>query len=144
MSACNELVAVYGSLKRGFGNHRLLQGEFYDGVGDAEFLGEYVIPEGMFVMRSLGGFPAIFKSSEEKDGVSTPITIEVYRVSDTNMMENLDSLEGHPGWYRRELIDTPFGRSWIYIMPQGSYFGRPIVEDGVWGGYSNTKVREAA
>lgn len=129
----SNLVAVYGTLKRGFGNNILLQGSTPDTSG--EFLGEHTIPEGFF-MRSLGGFPAIFKATNDK---SIPIKCEIFRVTTDSMMEDLDGLEGHPRWYKRELIPTQWGDAWVYVMP-GGYEDHPIVESGEWLPYERRRL----
>jgi len=81
-------VLVYGSLKKGFGNHHILE--------NARFLGKAVTsPE--FTMLHLGGFPGIVRGGE------TAITGEVYEV-DAATLRRLDRLEGHPNFYRRDVI----------------------------------------
>ena len=69
-------VAVYGSLRQGFGNHRIL--------GDSKLLGNEWIPG--FEMFQLGSYPGIRK------GESSILT-EVYEVSGETL-ERLDTLEG--------------------------------------------------
>ena len=108
-------VFVYGSLKKGYGNH-----SFLEGTG-AKFLGPYVTPP-EYKMVSCGGFPGVLK-----DG-NTPITGEVYEVDDA-VFASLDRLEGNPDFYKRELISTPYGDAWVYII-HSSYSTRPPVEDG--------------
>lgn len=71
-------VFVYGTLRRGHGNHRLLTTSEYIGVA---------VLEG-YRMVSLGGFPAIFKG--EKDDV---VMGEVYYVTQP-VLNDLDRLEG--------------------------------------------------
>ena len=73
-------VFVYGTLKEGFGNHRVLR--------DSRKLCDATI-EG-FDMISLGAFPGIITGSDTIYG-------EVYEVTDTSVMRGLDSLEGHRG-----------------------------------------------
>ncbi|MBB5349447.1 gamma-glutamylcyclotransferase [Desulfoprunum benzoelyticum] len=84
------LVFVYGTLKKGFSNHRLLTG--------AEFVGAAQTLE-KFAMYYSTGTPIVLK----EEAVS-PIFGELYRV-DEKILAALDSLEGHPDWYRREQVD---------------------------------------
>lgn len=80
-------VFVYGTLKRGHGNNGLLFGQTYIGTG---------CTRNKF---------ALYKDSLPYlvDDPQTPIGGEVYEVSD-ECLERLDSLEGHPNWYRRKKI----------------------------------------
>jgi gamma-glutamylcyclotransferase (GGCT)/AIG2-like uncharacterized protein YtfP len=84
------LVFVYGTLKKGFSNHRLLSG--------AEFLGPAQTVQ-KFAMYTTGT-PIVLK----EEAVS-PIFGELYRV-DEKILAALDSLEGHPDWYRREEVEV--------------------------------------
>lgn len=79
-------VAVYGTLKRGFGNHRLLEKAEFIGVGDT-------LP--FFDMISFGGYPGVISGTES-------IKVEVFEVSDQDTIDNLDFLEGHPSFFRRD------------------------------------------
>ena len=81
-----EIVGVYGTLKRGFGNHRLLE--------TADFLGECIFSGAE--MYTNGGFPIVFDGKNEILG-------EVYRVNPT-IMRILDVLEGEGSMYKRRQI----------------------------------------
>lgn len=114
------LVAVYGSLRKGMGNHPLLE------RNDAQLLSTERIKG--FDMFSLGGFPYIKPADGE-------ITIEVYAVPIT-AMKDLDRLEGYPHFYDRMLVDTTKGQAWIYfIADYGSGYGK--VDSGDWVQYRN-------
>lgn len=110
-------VFVYGTLKKGFHNNQLL--------GNSEFLGQFKT-EPRFTMFSFGGFPAV------SIGGTTPIKGEIYQIQEEGVLDTLDRLEGHPNWYKRERIDTPFGKAWIYIMPSEPIKNLPLVSDGDW------------
>lgn len=98
-------VAVYGSLRKGLGNHRLLEH-----VQDHE-KGVTCTPYDMY---SLGGFPAIVH------GGIKGVVVEVYRV-DQHTMDRLDGLEGYPSFYDREEVEVVLESgeevtAWIYYM----------------------------
>lgn len=111
------LVAVYGSLRKGFGNSGLLK--------DSVFLGTTDIPG--FIMYSLGSFPGIMPDKDKS------IFAEVYEITEATL-ERLDRLEGNPTFYKRELVETPYGQAWVYVLqPQARYENLPVVETGEWG-----------
>ena len=116
-----QLVAVYGSLRHGLGNHRLLQGAEFKGLDTTQ-------PE--WTMYSLGGFPGLMQEGE------TPITIEVYEV-DVDTFARLDGLEGYPRFYNRVEIDTIYGKAWIYFLQDNSYRDHSIVQSGDWKSFLN-------
>lgn len=99
------LVAVYGTLKQGRGNHALMR--------DSQLIGETRLAG--FIMYSAGGFPVVYRNIAES------ITIEVYEVDPQVVKLNLDPLEGHPNWYKREEVETSLGRAWLYIMQGDQY-----------------------
>jgi gamma-glutamylaminecyclotransferase len=111
-----HLVFVYGTLKKTYGNNRLLQ--------TSEFLGEDTTI-GDFRMKQVG-FPAVWKARED-DEISDAekpfygkVSGEVYRVTD-EVLERLDNLESNGRMYQREQVlvesddngDT--GMAWMYI-----------------------------
>ena len=99
------LVAVYGTLKQGRSNHALMR--------DSQLVAETVLDG--YIMYSAGGFPVVYRADEGT------ITVEVYEVDPKVVSLNLDPLEGHPHWYRREKVDTPVGKAWLYIMQGDQY-----------------------
>lgn len=112
-----HLVAVYGSLRKGLGNHDVIQHT------DTKFVGEDTISG--WTMRSYGGFPYIHPG----DGT---IKVEVYQVSDDCLKENLDVLEGYPSFYNRKKVDTKYGKAWIYFIENETHDAYPLVESGDW------------
>lgn len=114
----SQLVAVYGSLKRGYGNHGFLD--------TAELLNVTRTAESDYKMFALGGYPGVVKSDE-----GYKIHVEVYEVDDETF-KSLDGLEGHPSFYCRELTDLEDGQqAWMYIY-QGNCTERQEVVDGNW------------
>lgn len=116
-------VFVYGTLKRGQGNHHLINQE-----PEATIIAE--LP---FRMISLGGFPALIPS----DGTNYQIVGEVYSV-DKDTFARLDRLEGYPQLYDRMQMDLkPFGiddKAWFYYMRLNNGYMRSVnyVESGNW------------
>ena len=117
------LLAVYGTLKEGRGNHPVL--------GNSELLGTHVT-EPNYTMWSLGGFPAVSLNG------NTPITTEIFKVTDEEVLRDVNRLEGFKGvkddernWYDTHTIETPYGNAEMY------YFKTPpshlrAVENGIW------------
>lgn len=106
-------VFVYGTLKKGKSNHRLLF--------EADYLGEYYTNTNFTLF--VGGLPYLVK--REGPGCSG----ELYKVSD-KVLTALDLLEGHPDFYKREVIpvyDMEVGNmveAWCYLHPND--FARPL------------------
>lgn len=94
---------VYGTLKQGYGNNRLLS--------DAEFLGKDVVQVPYYLV-DLGPFPAAIPSDQVHEIIG-----EVYQIND-EIMERTDWLEGYPEHYNRSEIPTSFGDAWIYHYHQ--------------------------
>lgn len=81
----SSVVFVYGTLKRGHGNHRLLE------AGGARLLGTDSIKG--WSMHDLGAFPAVAEGWDTVHG-------EVFEV-DAETLARLDRLEGIPSFYQR-------------------------------------------
>lgn len=94
----SHYVFVYGTLKSGETNHRILTNP---GNGRSTLLGQ---------ARTLKKWPLVLVSSYEIpcllpcEGVGQEICGEVYQVDD-QMLEVLDRLESHPEYYVRSLED---------------------------------------
>ena len=116
MNKCK--VMVYGTLKKGHGNHRLLERSTL--LGTTETGPKYT-------MLHLGGFPGILRGGE------TPIQGEVYEVNEDTLLGSLDRLEGYPSFYDREITTTKFGDAWIYFLANDKHYeGCPVVKGGEW------------
>ncbi len=117
-------VAVYGSLRKGMHNHRILSG--------AKFLGTTVTQE-PYAMYSLGGFPKVVLGEPV-----CPIVVEVYEV-DVEGLVRLDQLEGFYGhgrdnFYDRTQVKTSdLGKAWIYhIERHNQSMTTNLIGDGDW------------
>lgn len=99
-------VFVYGSLKKGFGNHGLLS--------QSEFLGEAETCDSRFKMVSLGSFPGVYDVGNDR------IKGEIYAV-DHYTLRNLDRLESEGSFYSRRKFSFKLSsgqtvESFIYIL----------------------------
>ncbi|KII77378.1 gamma-glutamylcyclotransferase family protein [Vibrio renipiscarius] len=109
-----HLIFVYGTLRENQSNHHFLAG--------AEFLGMYKTqPE--YTLYDLGAYPAVVKGSDVVFG-------ELYLVDDATLVQ-LDRLEDVPIEYRREQLETPFGRAWIYLYQDAARLD-VILSSGDW------------
>ena len=111
------LVSVYGSLKKGYHNNRVL--------GSSELVGSTkTSPE--YTMYSLGGFPGVVT------GGDTSVYVEVYEV-DNETLTRLDVLEGAPSFYKHHTIDTPFGESLMYVLADPEEYEDYVkIDNGFW------------
>jgi gamma-glutamylcyclotransferase (GGCT)/AIG2-like uncharacterized protein YtfP len=127
-------VAVYGSLRKGLGNHSLLRNHKALNLGQFQSKPE-------FTMYSLGGFPCIVQRG------TTSILFEVYSV-DEEALQRLDQLEGYrknsdTNFYDRVEIDTPWGKAYTYVFDPE--FENDIeVTSGNWLEYVNLKELQNA
>lgn len=118
------LVAVYGTLKSGHGNHRLLEHK------DVIYLGTDNTKE-KFDMYSFGGFPAIVEGGDKN------IFIEVYSAPNKEVLDSLDRLEGFRGdgkenFYDKKEIETKFGKAFIYYIKDISKFNVKKINKNNW------------
>lgn len=86
------LVLVYGTLKRGYGNHSVL--------GNSRFVGEATTRDSTYTLYDLGYYPGLKMSGNNK------ITGEVYMVDDPEVARNLDYLEGYPELYTKADVEV--------------------------------------
>ena len=121
----NNLVAVYGTLRQGHGNHRCME----RAQGVFKFKGH---TKENFNMYSLGGFPIVSMahSSHEQS-----VVVEVYQASDEGVTGPLDTLEGYPHFYNRTQIDVVDGEGnvtegvWMYHIDEEQ---RSPIKSGDW------------
>ena len=113
----DNLVAVYGTLKKGYSNYnRFLMGSKHLGGGNTENKYPLII----------SGLPYLI----EMKGIGYNVDVDVFKVSDS-VLANLDALEGHPNWYRRKQIPIKMkdGRvlnCWIYFNIAEKYRGQVV------------------
>ena len=105
-----EYYFVYGTLKRGYGNNRILQQS-----STAQFVEEAVTaPE--FNLYHLGGFPGV------TEGGDTAVHGEIWSVQDDETKRRLDMLEGYykedptAGLYNKKTIEINNKQVNIYLI----------------------------
>jgi gamma-glutamylaminecyclotransferase len=105
----NHCLAVYGTLRKGEHNHPLLG-------KDAKFLFKGTTVQCYPMVGH--GIPFVY----DEPGRGGNIVVEVYEIPNVASRNSVDRLEGHPGWYRRELIHVlsddrcQSRRVWMYFM----------------------------
>ncbi len=106
-----DLCFVYGTLRRGCGNHHVMQragGEF---VGQAALSDRYPLV--------VDGLPYLLPIK----GKGHHVVGELYRIPRVSGWRVLDRLEGHPNFYRREAVGCSMGDeelvTWIYFLNRG-------------------------
>ena len=104
----DNVVAVYGTLKRGHGNYmRCLQGE-------SIYMGSAVTAEKYPLI--IDGLPFL----SPKKGIGHHVEVDVFRVDDETFAR-LDHLESHPRWYVREQVPVVLDKgrrivtAWVYF-----------------------------
>lgn len=113
----DNLVAVYGTLKKGYSNYnRFLTSSKHLGAGNTENKYPMII----------SGLPYLI----EMKGIGYNVEVDVFKVSDS-VLASLDALEGHPNWYRRKQIPIKMkdGRvltCWIYFNIAEKYRGQEV------------------
>lgn len=105
-------VFVYGSLKNGFGNNRLLH--------KSELVCSTKTKD-KWRMNSLGGFPGVLR---DKVGY---VSGEMYKV-DEDTLKSLDRLESNGHFYLREEVELEGDKTaWMYVLMNEQ--GTPIPVD---------------
>jgi|TARA_B100000795_G_scaffold236855_1_gene197199 gamma-glutamylaminecyclotransferase len=105
----DNLVAVYGTLKKGFGNYNAY-------LTNSKHLGSGVTNEKYPLV--VDGLPYLLPQA----GVGHNVKVDVFKVSDVTF-KKLDQLEGHPRWYKRKQIEInmdgkPNLTCWVYFNPK--------------------------
>ena len=80
-------IAVYGTLREGYGNHRLIRD--CKKIGTGKTVNKYKM--------TAGNIPYV----SDKEALDN-IIVEVYEVPEGETLRRVDALEGHPGWYQRK------------------------------------------
>lgn len=104
----NELLFVYGSLKKDFDNHKLL-GKYAKRLGKAHTVKKF----GMFE-DTFGNYPYLIDAPYNK------VNGELYQITRKELIEKIDEFEGAPDYYQREKIEVKshhgVNRAFVYIQ----------------------------
>jgi gamma-glutamylcyclotransferase (GGCT)/AIG2-like uncharacterized protein YtfP len=118
-------VFVYGTLKRGHGNNRLLSSSTFLTAAESAVQGQ---------LKDLGGFPCWDMLSPLSDAPTAPVRGELWHV-DFEDFRKLDMLEGHPSFFYRVQMDfspseawSELRRAWVYTLQHQTETLCPIVE----------------
>ena len=118
MNESKIIVAVYGSLKRGFYNHHLLASSNFLSVGTVKG----------FEMYSLGAYPMVIEGRGS-------ISVETFEVT-PDVMASLDRLEGFPSYYGRQIVTVETEHcpieAWLYMGQPHQVKRQPRVRSGCW------------
>lgn len=113
-------IFVYGTLMSGFDNWDSL-------MRTADLIGPARTVPAFTMYSTTSSFPMVMR------GGTTAILGELYEVG-IETLERLDRLEGHPHWYRRELVQLADGtNASMYLIQEKPSW--PIVIDGDWKKY---------
>lgn len=124
-----NLVAVYGTLRKGFGNYSTYLDN--DGV---KYLGEDLTKKEYTMYSINSGFPGVVHKGK------TAITIEVFEILEPSIISSLDALEGYPRMYVKEKINTKYGKATIYIWNYETNI-YPTIVSGDWNNpYNEERV----
>lgn len=118
-----RLIFVYGTLKRGQGNHSVM--------GQSKFL-RIFITEPKYTMYSNGGFPYVCEGGE------TAIHGEIFQVETPEDSARINRLEGYNGipghkdntFYDVTFLETPVGTVEMFVSKKKHNL--PIVKNGIW------------
>ncbi len=118
----SDYVFVYGTLKRGEHNHRLMDGAEY--VCDTH--------ASNCVLVDLGGCPGMIIGSAEPECAAKG---EVFKFEDVRVLRTLDQLEQEGSLYKRIMIplyiEDEVRMCWTYVLLYALPF-KAIINDGVW------------
>lgn len=89
---------VYGTLKRGRANHRVLVELGARFVAEARTLARRTLVD-------LGPYPALLDVDPERDAAACPVVGEVFALDD-GALGAVDEFEGAPDLYRRDVVEV--------------------------------------
>ena len=118
-------VFVYGTLKRGYWNHHLLETSEF--LGDAITIDKYLFhSEGIPYMMRPTAIQVKDKNLVFHLGL---VTGELFQVTEQTVLSSLDRLEGHPSMYRRQDLQVLSGGN--VTKCEGYFYQHTITFDKV-------------
>ena len=101
------LLAVYGTLKKGYANHTCVKHLPF--VGKATSVGHFTMYD--------GAFPVVVEEPYHR------VAVELFSFEDEKDIAKADQLENHPDWYERKQFpflteDGTEVQAWMYVMPR--------------------------
>lgn len=108
-----DYVAVYGTLKSGHGNHRVL--------GKSKQIAKGMTCD-TFLMECQN-IPYVYGGNRNEDPNAQNIEVEVYKIKRHSDADALDNLEANGDWYCREIVEVEtlegdIVHAWMYIIPE--------------------------
>ena len=120
-----QLIAVYGTLKQGGSNRRVMEADNGSFVSKGTTVSKFTMFGGY-------GFPRVIYDGPE----TSNIHVEVFEVDN---LDNMDRLEGHPNFFCRREIDVALEdgattKAWMYFHPHldANEHAEYIQSDGYW------------
>lgn len=116
----DNVIAVYGTLKKGFGN-------YFNYLTSAKHIGRG---------KTTDKYPLIVRGLPymiNEKGVGHNVVVDVFAVSDMEL-KAIDRLEQHPNWYRRERVSITMDKSgkqkeaWLYFNLRETHIGHELHE----------------
>ena len=96
-------ICVYGSLRAGMGNARILEGSTRLSTETIQ------VP---FTMIDMGSYPGLLEIDEQN-----AIVVEIYEVTPATY-RRIECLESYPSFYDRKDVHTSEGEIGIYYLPK--------------------------
>jgi gamma-glutamylcyclotransferase (GGCT)/AIG2-like uncharacterized protein YtfP len=129
----NEFLFVYGSLKKGFDNHKLLE-KYAKRVGKASTVGKFAMYEDSF-----GNYPYLVKEP------ITKVMGELYEIKRKELLDKIDAFEGAPEYYQRKKIKVKTHKgvnlAFVYIR-ENEEIPKEQEPLKVWKNNTNYKVNK--